>query len=251
MKPFCTNKEEEFCLFRFTLYVPHIMAQVFFWKTLRGLWKQLAFIGIIGAAVSFFVLLAVAPRFQVSSDFLIVQNQSAGQDAYSAFKSLDYLGKVLNESAYSERFITAVVETGKVDTNFLPSNTFDRLKQWKKMVTVTRNADAGILHIEVRADDQKQALRISQAVSDVLVQKNALFRSGDENSVEVRILSGPVLESKPTMTEMTLAVAGGFLLAVFVTVLWIFISISNQVVTFQQQTSEQIVSDEEEKFGSV
>jgi capsular polysaccharide biosynthesis protein len=226
------------------------MAQVFFWKTIRSLWRQLTFIGIIGAVASFFVLLAVAPRFQVSSDFLIVQNQSTGQDAYSAFKSLDYLGKVLNESAYSERFITAVVETGKVDTNFLPSNTFDRLKQWKKMVTVTRNADAGILHIEVRADDQKQALRISQAVSDVLLQKNALFRSGDENSVEVRILSGPVLESKPTMTEIVLSIVGGFLLAAFIMILWIFVSVANQVVSFQERVNKQTLS-EEEKFGSV
>lgn len=212
------------------------MAQIYFWQAVRSVWRQLFLVGILGAAVSFFILLAVAPRFQVTTDLLIIQNSSDTQDAYSAFQSLDYLGRVLNESAYSERFVSAVVSTGLVDTNFLPSDAFNRLKDWKKMVTVTRNANAGILTIYVKADDQKKALRVSQAISDVLVKNNALFRSGDQNSVEVRVLSGPVLENKPSVVEIILTIIGGFFLVGSVVLLWVFITITRQ---FPIQESEK------------
>ena len=208
------------------------------WKTIGKAKWQIILVGALVGAVSFVMLMEVAPRYVVTSDYLIVQNQGSAQDAYSAFKSLDYLGQVLNESAYSERFVDAVVATGKVDTNFLPANTFDRLNAWKKMVVVTRNANAGILHVEVRANDSRSALRVSEAVSDVLVQKNVLFRGGDASSVEVRVLSGPIAIQNPSSTEMVLAVVGGFAVGVLLVFLWAFIR-----VEIHQRRIEQLYYD--------
>lgn len=193
---------------------------------LRATWKRILLFGAVGAAASFFVCIVASDRFQVGSDYLIVQNQSgATQDAYAQFKSLDYLGKVLTESVYSERFIGAVVETGKVDSGFLPTDSYHRLKEWKRLVSVSRNSDAGILHVTVSTDDQKFALRVSQAVNQVLVERNSLFRAGDDKSVEVRVLSGPVVEDNPSIGEIALASVGGFVAVALGILLWLAIQI--------------------------
>ncbi len=109
----------------------------------------------------------------------------------------------------SEKFIGAVVETGGVDGNFLPNNPKDRLEKWEKMVKVENNPDVGSLHIEVFGDNDRDTLRVAQAVGQVLTEKNVLFRSGEEKSIEIRTLSGPIIEKNPSIERIVLATGAG------------------------------------------
>jgi capsular polysaccharide biosynthesis protein len=188
---------------------------------LSGRWGSVVLSGLMVASLSFLALVFFSRNFKVGTDFLVVQNQSGNQDFYSLFKSSEYLGKVLSESVYSERFVSAVVETGKVDAGFLPTDKKERLEAWSKMVKVRRNVEAGIIQVEVFHDDQKLATRISQAITDVLTQKNMLFRGGEEKSLEIRILSGPILENNPGVKKIAAVSSSGFLLGAFVVAGWI------------------------------
>lgn len=174
-------------------------------------WGSLLLSGLFVGSVAFFSLVFFSKHFKVMTDFLVVQTgTSQSQDFYSMLKSSEYLGKVLSQSIGSEKFIGAVVETGGVDRNFLPGNPKDRLENWSKMVMVSNNPDVGSLHVEVYGDNDREALRVAQAVGQVLTEKNSLFRSGDEKSVEIRTLSGPIVEKNPDMEHMILAaIAGG------------------------------------------
>ncbi len=158
--------------------------------------------GVFVAALSFFVVTLVSPRFKVTTDFMVVQSGAPTQDFYTLFKSSEYLGRVLAESMMSERFINAVVETGQVSKEFLPMEKRDRLKAWREMVTVTSNADLGMLSVTVKADTDREAGSIMQAIAETLVKKNIEFRGGDEKSAEVRILSGPISEKNPSPKEL-------------------------------------------------
>ena len=87
-------------------------------------------LGILVAALSFLFLVVSQKNFKVSTDFLVVQNQTSGQDYYSLSKSAEYIGSILSESIHSEAFINEVVKTGKVDNEFLP---FDKRRGgWPK-----------------------------------------------------------------------------------------------------------------------
>jgi capsular polysaccharide biosynthesis protein len=185
---------------------------------LKGKRWSVVLAGLLLASLAFFGLVFFSESFKVKTDFLVIQNQTENQDFYSLFKSSEYLGKVLSESLYSERFIGAVIETGKVDSNFLPFDKKERLKQWSEMVRVQRNVEAGIIQVAVFHDDQKYALRAAQAITDVLTQKNMLFRGGDEKSVEIRVLSGPIVEHNPEAKEIALVSVAGFLLGVFLVI---------------------------------
>ncbi|MBP7060999.1 MAG: hypothetical protein KBA91_03425 [Candidatus Moranbacteria bacterium] len=167
--------------------------------------------GVLCAAVAFAGTMVLSTRFQSSMDFLIVQSNVQGQDFYSLFKSSEYLSKVLSEAIYSERFIDAIMETGKINGQFLPANKKDRLDAWREMVVVQKNLELGVLSVTVKHDNDRDAARVMSSISEVLIEKNSLFRSGDEKSVEIRVLSGPILETTPTLKKILLVLGGGFL----------------------------------------
>lgn len=198
------------------------MAETVFFRAIRKRWGTIVLVGLLTGALSFFGLTLLSKSFKATTDFLVVQNSSETQDFYSMLKSSEYLGKVLSESVYSEKFIGAVIETGGVNDGFIPAGGKDRLKAWSKMVSVKSNPDAGILHVIVYGNNERDALRISQAISKVLVERNVLFRSGAENSVEIRTLSGPIVEPNPSLQTLAVAAGSGALFGISLVLLILF-----------------------------
>lgn len=171
------------------------------------------FTGLIFAALSGVSLFFLERGVVARSDFLLVQTNAANQDFYTSFKSSEYLSKVLGEAVTSERFIQAAIETGKMTSDMLPpeKDKSARLRAWRDMVSVKQDVSLGIITLKVKSGNDRDAYRVLQAASDVLVNRNVLFRGGDEKSVEVRLLSGPIVEKSPDMKAMIVALATGFL----------------------------------------
>ena len=172
------------------------------------------------AAISFSLLIVKEKNFKVTTDYLIVQNQTGAQDFYTLSKSAQYIGKVLNEGIYSEIFIGEVINTGKVNAGFLSSNKKEKIKDWSNSVQVILNPDLGIVSVQVFDNDQNQALAISDAIADVLTQKSSLFY-GEGQNIDVKVLSGPVLERNPSVINIAAACLGGFALGVMIAILWV------------------------------
>src|SRR3989344_1839847 len=77
-------------------------------------------VGIIIAVIGIGVAFVTQERFKASADFMLSSTQE-GQDYYTVTRSAEYMSRVLGEIVYSESFIGAVVDTGRVDANFLPA----------------------------------------------------------------------------------------------------------------------------------
>lgn len=182
-----------------------------FTEVLRDKKGSLFLAGIFVAALAFFVTTISAPRFKVTTDFMVVQANTTSQDFYTLFKSSEYLGKVLSESMTSERFINAVIETGKVDKNFLPTEKRERLNAWRDMVGIEKNIELGMLSVVVKANTDREATKVMQGISEVLITKNVEFRGGEDKAVEIRILTGPITERNPEPKELALVILTGFL----------------------------------------
>lgn len=178
-------------------------------------------IGLLAAALSFLFLVTTQYNFRAGSDLLVVQNQNGFTDYYALSKSADYLTSVLVESAYSEKFISEVKNTGLVSAAFLPANKLDSLKKWERMVKISRNPNLGIVRIEVFGEDQKQVTDISNAIIQVMTTKNYLFLGSGQN-IDVRVLSGPIWEKNPSVGNIALAVIGGFIIGFLLALLGIF-----------------------------
>ncbi len=190
---------------------------------LRSKIGTLILCGIVFGGLAFFGLMMTEKPFQTKMDFLVVQANASNQDFYSLFKSSEYLSKVLSEAVYSERFLDALIETGKVNKEFLPFDKQQRLAAWGKMVVVEKNLELGILSVTVRGERERDIARVMEGIAQVLTEKNSLFRGGDEKSVEIRVLSGPILEQSPSMAKVLKVVLAAFLAGLFVSAFFIVV----------------------------
>lgn len=178
-------------------------------------------VGVLVAALSFAVLVIKEKKYKVATDFLIVRNQTGNQDYYSLTKSAEYLGKVLSESIYSDLFIGEVIKTGKVGEEFLSFDKRARVRGWNEIISVKRGPELGIFSVEVIGDNQKEAVRISQAIADVLVNSNKIFL-GENQNVEIKMLTGPITENNPGLETIALVLAGGMILGVLFGFVWVY-----------------------------
>ena len=188
-----------------------------------GKYKKFSLIlgGLLFAAVSFLFLVFTQKNFKASSDVLVTQNQTGYADYYTLSKSADYLSSVITESIYSEKFLDEVIATKMMNPDFLPQDKIKRLKVWNDTVKTSKNTGIGIVRLEIFATTQKQAMDISNAVLSVLANKSSLFLGQGQN-VEIKILSGPIWEKNPSLTNIMLATAGGFAVGFILTFIWLY-----------------------------
>lgn len=196
---------------------------------LRSKIGMLVLFGLLFGALGFFGLMVTEKPFQTKMDFLVVQTNGQNQDFYTQFKSSEYLGNILGEAVYSERFINAVVETGKVNAEFLPFDKSQRLAAWKNMVSVEKNLSLGIISITINGNRERDVARIMEGATKVLTEQNALFRGGDEKSVEIRILSGPILESTPNLAKVLKVTLAAFLAGFFIATFFIVVKYETRI----------------------
>ncbi len=163
--------------------------------------KTALLIGLLLGAVSFLVLVMTQKSFVAETDILIIQNQEG---------PVDYLGSIITKSIYSEKFLGEVISSGKISSGFLSGDKADRIKQWKKIISVKKNSNVGIVNLRIYGDTQKQASEISEGVLEVLINKNSMFLGKGQN-LEICVLSGPIVEKNPSFLEIILASIGGFL----------------------------------------
>ena len=86
---------------------------------------------------------------------------------------------------------------------------------------VSRGPELGIFSVEVIGDNQKEAVRISQATADVLVNNNKIFL-GENQNVEIKVLTGPITENNPGLETIALVLAGGMILGVLFGFVWVY-----------------------------
>lgn len=178
--------------------------------------------GLLIASLSFMFLVISQKNFKASTDFLIVQDQAGTQDFYSLFKSAEYMSNILSSAIYSEVFVDEIVSTGKVEDDFLPSEQKEKLDAWEDMVNVERNTQSGIIKIDIFSDSKTEVLDVSEAIKEVMITKNYLFRG--KVSLDVRVLSGPVVEKNPSLKDILIAIVGGFIIGSIISIIKIYYS---------------------------
>jgi capsular polysaccharide biosynthesis protein len=199
------------------------MANYWVIDALRNQKGFLFFVGVIFSIVGFIVLLFSGAHYEVRTDFLVSQEEIGAKDYYTLARSSEYIGKILGEVIYSERFIAALIDTGKVNSEFLPFDKKARLEKWQDMVKIKRELDLGIIQVTVASDTVRDAQKVSQAVAQVLIDKNGLFLGTNDKNIPISILSGPIAERNPSLKEMISVIIGGFVFGILSALLGIFL----------------------------
>jgi capsular polysaccharide biosynthesis protein len=183
--------------------------------------KGLFLAGLLLGTLSFFLLVVTQKSSRATTDLLVVQNSGNATDYYAMSKSIDYLNGILLESVYSEKFLEEMKNIDNATVSFLPVDKADRLTAWQKTVILKKNTNAGIITAQVFGDNAKQTTKISNVLIDVLTNKYALFLGQGQN-IEVKVLSGPIVEKNPTVTQIILVSLGGFVIGILLFGFWVF-----------------------------
>jgi uncharacterized protein involved in exopolysaccharide biosynthesis len=186
-------------------------------------WMIILF-GFLLAALTFWGAIVANKNFKAQADILIVQNQNGYSDYYALSRSADYLSQVLTESIYSEKFVQKVSEKNIINIDdILPKNKSEKLKKWNQMVEVTKKSDTGILSIETYGGTPTEAVQTSEAVLKVLTEDYYIFL-GRGQDLDVRVLSGPILEKTFGMLSLVFIIFGGFVIGCLLAIVWFYFS---------------------------
>ncbi len=167
--------------------------------------------GLLLAAIVFWGVMLVSPRYQSNFDVLVVQNQKEFVDSYTLAKSTEHFSKLLSESVYTETFLGKVIESYPELGKILSIDREDRMKEWGKMVKTSLNIELGMIHFKVLATDKSQAENVSRTVAAVLASSNNLFISENQN-IEVRMVNAPVVKTNPGAGSLALFILVSFLI---------------------------------------
>ena len=173
---------------------------------------NLALSGLFGSTAVFLGLVFFANDYSVQTDYLVIQESADKQDFYTLSKSVEYSGNILKEAVASDLFFEEAAKTGYFNASVFPGNERDRLKAWRKSIAVSQRSGAGILEVTVERPTQSEATGIARAVSETLINKNNLFRSGAPESLTIKVISGPIVEQNPTITHLLAGVVSGMIL---------------------------------------
>jgi len=168
-------------------------------------------VGLLLAAISFWGIMLLAPRYQSNFDVLVIQNQENFVDSYTLAKSTEHFSKLLSESVYTETFLNKVIEGNPELSKMLPIDREDRMKAWGKMVQTSINVELGMIHLKALANDKGQVERLSKTIASVLAENNNLFFS-ENQKIEVRMINAPLIKNNPGMNMLVFIVVASFLI---------------------------------------
>lgn len=180
---------------------------------LRSSWKELVFFSVLGGILALGLSLLRPLEYSSTGRLLIVQ-KVAPIDAYSAIKSVETISENLAEIIYTTSFFDRVLDTDiRIQKNFFSNNERTRRKQWEKMVDTHAGRGSGFLNVTVYHPDKREARKIVEAISQVLITQAWEYINAD---IQIRSVDSPLESRFPVRPNLVMnGLAGavmGFLL---------------------------------------
>jgi capsular polysaccharide biosynthesis protein len=203
-----------------------------FFKILRSKWETVLIVTILAATFGLYVNFFLPHYYRASSEYLIIQKQNAGIDAYTAIKGAEQLAYTYKQVIHSSSFLAQVTESDfEIEPNYFGSTQVKVIKKWRKTAVLETVPNTGILKVDIYHPDQKQALNISQAISSVIKNKQNLFL-GDNAEIETIPLSSSIVSNKFVKPRAIINTLLGLIIG--------FIGSIGFVTMFSQKSSKKI-----------
>ncbi|MEA3322862.1 MAG: Wzz/FepE/Etk N-terminal domain-containing protein [Patescibacteria group bacterium] len=183
-------------------------------------WRLIVATTIIFALITFIVSALLPVKYQSDVSVIVVQEQASEKvDAFSATKSAEFLSNIFTRVIYTTSFFNAVQDAPfDVKRNF-SHDAEEREEEWKKLISVKKVNNTGIIHISVFDESRKTAEETAKAIAYILTTKGEEYHGGGER-VGVRLIDGPNTPLRPTvphiLSNTIIGALLGFVLAIIV-----------------------------------
>jgi len=176
----------------------------------RG-WKTILAMAFLGLIVALIVCFVQPLRYSSTVRLLILQDNAASLDAYTASRSTERLAENLSTIVYTTSFFDQVMSAGfDIDQTVFPTREDLKRKMWGKTVSASVSRGNGLLSVTVYHTDVAQAEQIARAVAYVLTQQAWSYISG--GSVSVREVDAPLNSRWPARPNIPANAFSGLIL---------------------------------------
>jgi len=183
------------------------LVKVYF-KALQEHFLKLLILAAVFAFVAFMVAVVQPREYRASGRLIIVSKGALELDAYTAARAGERLGSILKEVVYSSTFLTQVLKTGGINSDYPINNEERRLKLWKRRVSISVSETSGIVSIDVYHQNRSQATATAKAIFTVAKRDGPVFYGG--RGAEIKDVELPIASQKAVRPKLLLATAGGF-----------------------------------------
>ncbi len=167
-----------------------------FFASLKLKWELAVIITMLTATLGLYINFFLPHYYQAQGQFLIVQKQSPTIDAYTAIKGSEQLAYTFKQIVLSPAFFERVsMSKFDIKTIYFGQEPKKIIKKWQKTAMVETIPNTGILKINVFHSDQKEAQKISQAISYIISNERHLFL-GDNQEINMLILGKTIVSNK-------------------------------------------------------
>jgi len=167
-----------------------------FLKIFKNKWETVLIVTILAATFGLYINFFLPHYYRASSEYLIIQKQNAGIDAYTAIKGAEQLAYTYKQIIHSSSFLEQVTGSSfDIEPDYFGSTQVKIIKKWRKTAVLETIPNTGILKVDIYHPDQKQALAISQAISSVIKNKQNLFL-GENTEIQTIPLSSSAVTDK-------------------------------------------------------
>jgi len=167
-----------------------------FFASLKLKWELMVIITMLTTTFGLYINFFLPHYYQAQSQFLVVQKQSPTIDAYTAIKGSEQLAYTFKQIILSPAFFERVsMSKFDIEIAYFGQEPKKIMKKWQKTAVVETIPNTGILKINVFHPDQKEAQKISQAISFIINNERHLFL-GDNQEINILILGKTIVGNK-------------------------------------------------------
>lgn len=162
----------------------------------------------LGGFSTFFLSFVRPLEYSAHTRLLILQKGPGTTDAYTALKAIEAIGENLSQITETTSFFELVMQTDpRIRAAAFPKDEVRRRKAWAKMVDTVSARGSGFLYVTVYHADKREARKIVEAVSTVLVTRGWEYANAN---IEIKPVDAPLVSPFPARPQFALnALAGG------------------------------------------
>ncbi|EKD49796.1 MAG: Capsular polysaccharide synthesis enzyme CapA [uncultured bacterium] len=189
---------------------------------MRKQWKFILSVVIVMTLASFVFSIVQMPKYKSSTELLVIQENRADMDSYTAAKSSEQIANTLKEVIYTGSFMQRVFEEGENVKDDFGVDAMERRRKWVKTIDVSTVSNTGFLKIDVYNKDRGQSWLLATAIADIL-NKNSSDYHGGGRRIQVNVVDPPTLFDKVAKPDIVRNVSVGTILGLIAAVVLSFI----------------------------
>ena len=197
------------------------------------------FISIV-TALSVVIILGISLvkpfQYEAKATLLVIQNQ-AGIDAYTATKSAEKIGKNLTQIVASTAFYDDVTSMDPSLKGLFSNDVTKRRKEWKRDVSLAIVPETGILELATYQEDKQAVSQLLDTVSFVLMNQSEKYHGGG-TAVTIKMIDAVAVSKYPVRPNLVVNIIFAATLGLVLSSMYVLMKQAHELSNLTQVENE-------------